>query len=106
MKTTITQSAFIDAFTSAGRSTQFSHTALKLIFDFIEQVEEDTGEEIELDVVAICCDYVESTTAEVIDYYSIEVEEGYDEVDAVREYLHNYTIVVGETPSGFVYLQF
>jgi hypothetical protein len=106
MKTTITQSAFIDAFTCAGRANQFSRPALGLLLEHFEQIEEDTGEEIELDVVSICCDYAESSTGEVIDYYSIEIDEGCDEVDAVREYLHNYTIVVGETPSGFVYLQF
>jgi hypothetical protein len=106
MKTTLTQSSFIDAFTRAGRASQFSRMALGLLLEYFEQIEQDTGEEIELDVVAICCDYSESSTAEVIDYYSIEIDEGCDEVDAVREYLHNYTILVGETPNGFVYLQF
>jgi hypothetical protein len=106
MKTTLTQSAFIDAFTRAGRANQFSRPALGLLLEYFEQLEEDTGEEIELDVVAICCDYSESSTAEVIDYYSIEIEREDDEVDAVREYLHENTSLVGETPSGFVYLQF
>jgi hypothetical protein len=104
MKTTVTQSAFIDAFTKAGRASQFSRPALGLLLEHFEQLEEDTGEEIELDVVAICCEYAESSASELIYAYSIDFEG--DEAEAVREYLNDNTIVVGETPSGFVYLQF
>ena len=104
MKTTVNKSSFIDAFTHSGRANQFSRQALELIFEYIEQLEQDTEEETELDVIGICCDYAESSASQLVHDYSIDFEG--DESDAVREYLHNYTILVGETPTGFVYIQF
>jgi len=104
MKTTITQADFYSAFDRSGRNHQFSRHALRLIFEYLEQLEQDTEEETELDVVAVCCDYAESSASELVHAYSIDFEG--DESDAVREYLHNYTILVGETPDGFVHVQF
>ena len=106
MKTIVTQSSFIDAFTRAGRARQFSLPALRLLLEYFEQHEKDTGEEIELDVSAICCEYAESTASEIAHDYSIDFDESDDKADTVREYLINYTILVGKTPDGFVYLQF
>tara|TARA_R100001369_G_scaffold21641_1_gene39305 strand:- start:259 stop:579 length:321 start_codon:yes stop_codon:yes gene_type:complete len=37
----------------------FSYEGLKALYDYLEQYEEDTGEQIELDVIAICCEYTE-----------------------------------------------
>ena len=109
MKTTIYKALFIDAFTHSGRANQFSRQALELIFEYIEQLEQDTGEETELDVIAICCDYAESSLTEVLSNYSVTVgEDAFDNeaLEVVRNYLTDYTILVGETPTGFVYLQF
>ena len=109
MKTTVNNTAFIDAFTRAGRASKFSHQALELLFEYIEQLEDDTGEETELDVIAICCDYTESSLTEVLSNYSVTVGEDASDDEAlevVRNYLTDYTILVGETPTGFVYLQF
>jgi len=106
MKTTIYKASFIDAFTRAGRASQFSRPALELIFEYIEQLEADTREDIELDVVAICCEYAESSASDLLGDHLIDFDGVGDETDAVREYLHNHTVVVGETPDGFVYAQF
>ena len=106
MKTTIYKALFIDAFTRAGRASKFSHQALELIFEDIEQIEQDTGEETELDVIAICYAYAVSSASDLLGDHSIDFDGEGDETDAVREYLHNHTVVVGETPDGFVYVQF
>mgnify|MGYP003125850318 FL=1 len=37
----------------------FSYEGLKALYDYLEEYEEDTGEQIELDVIAICCEYTE-----------------------------------------------
>ncbi len=53
MKQTITLSSFIDTFQEAGRYDQFGgYTALKALFEHLNEWEESTGEELELDVVA------------------------------------------------------
>lgn len=64
MFTTITQSQFIDEFKAHGRQDQFSYGALVALFQYMEEMEEQTGEELELDVVALCCEYTEYSSFE------------------------------------------
>jgi hypothetical protein len=108
MKTTVSKHDFIDAFRAYDRLDNFSFEALDLLFAYFEEYEESAGEEIELDVVAICCEYNESDADDIIADYRIDVE-GMDDdekIDAVREYLQDNTQLVGETASGFVYAAF
>ena len=56
MKQTINFSQFRDEF-KAIRPTNFDGEGLKLLFAYLEEYEESTGEEVELDVIALCCDY-------------------------------------------------
>ena len=53
MKTTVNQSEFIDTFHRCNRYEQFGYDALVSLFDYLEQMEEDCGEEMELDVRAL-----------------------------------------------------
>ena len=108
MKTTVTKYDFERAFVDADRKENFSYEALDLLFDYFESYEEETGQEIELDVIAICCEYTEDNPDDIISNYSIDVE-GLDDdekIEAVRDYLNNNTQLVGETSTGFVYLAF
>ena len=108
MKTTVSRYDFERAFVDANRKENFSYEALGLLFDYFEDYEEQTGQEIELDVIAICCDYTEDYPDDIIANYSIDVE-GMDEdekIDAVRDYLNDNTMLVGETATGFVYAAF
>jgi hypothetical protein len=108
MKTTVSRYDFERAFVDADRKENFSYEALGLLFDYFESYEEETGQEIELDVIAICCEYSEDYPDDIIANYSIDVE-GLDEdekIDAVRDYLNDNTTLVGETATGFVYLAF
>ena len=98
---------FREAFRLAGRNDQFSYEGLEVLFDYLDQLSEDTGEPIELDVVALCCEYSEDSIEELIESYSIDVsdaENDEEEIHAiVREYLHDNTSVCGEVSGGFVY---
>ena len=108
MKTTVNRYDFERAFSDAGRKDQFSYDGLKALFEYLEQLEQDTGEELELDVIALCCDYYEDTPEAIAANYSIDIE-GMDEdgiVDAVREYLMDNGAYCGEFPGGFVYSSF
>lgn len=108
MKTTVSRYDFERAFADADRKENFSYEGLKTLFDYLEDYEEQTGEEIELDVIALCCDYSEDNPDDIIANYSIDVE-GMDDdekIDAVRDYLNDNTTLVGETSTSFVYLAF
>ena len=94
-----------------GRGNQFTHAALSLIFEYIEEYEDSTGEKVELDVIALCCEWNESTPAEIIDQYQTGIDtEGMNEEQiaaAVYEWLNDETTVAGLTDAGFlVYVQF
>ena len=101
---------FREAFRLAGRMDQFSHEGLEVLFDYLEQLSEDIGEPVELDVPGLCCDYYESSIEEIIDQYNLDVtyvEGGEDEIKAiVEEYLEDRTSVCGEVDDGFVYAVF
>ena len=43
MKTTVTKSAFIDAFRDFDRYDQFGYAALSSLFDYLEEMEERHG---------------------------------------------------------------
>jgi Zn finger protein HypA/HybF involved in hydrogenase expression len=110
MKQTVNNSDFHNAFNHMDRGTQFSYEALNLIYEYLEQYEDSTGEEVELDVIAICCEYSESDYEEVASSYSIDLD-GIDteeeKIEAVRHYLEDNTSLVGEPSYGyFVYQQF
>ena len=63
MKMTVNSYDFVDAFRTHNRGDQFSYEGLLSLFEHLEQYEEDMGDEIDLDVIALCCDYSEYSTA-------------------------------------------
>ena len=108
MKTSVNRYDFEQAFKQADRDN-FSYEGLGLLFDYLEEYEESTGTEIELDVIAICCDYLEDTWQSIAQAYSIELDHDESEEDQkqqVRDFLEVETIIVGNTEGGFVYACF
>lgn len=102
---------FRNAFHEMNRHNNFSHEGLGIIFDYIEDYEQDTGETQELDVVAICCEWSELSPAEIVDQYDTDINaEGMTKEEiaaAVFEWLNDETIVAGTTSAGhLVYVQF
>ena len=87
MKKTITQSEFINEFMEC-RPNNFSYKGLMALFEFLEEWESETGEEIELDVIAICCDFMEDSLDNIKDYYNIPEDE------EVMEWLEYRTMVI------------
>ena len=106
MHITVDFSMFADAFRRMGRENQFSREALEALFEYIENYEEDTGIRVELDVLGLCCEFTEYTTAveaasdygfttelEADDYNSPEDFEEAKESEA-REWLEDRTTVI------------
>ena len=82
MYQTIGKCQFHDAFKSMGRDNQFSYEGLDALYDYLEQYEEDTGEKIELDVIALCCEYSEYDNLE-------QFRNDYDSKDEDGQYQYN-----------------
>jgi len=108
MKQTIGLSQFQDAF-NAIRPNNFSYEGLEQLFNYFESYEDDTGEQIELDVIAICCEYQESTIEDIVNSYGIELDPDDDtqvNSDRVFAYLANNTSVVGHTDTAIIFQSF
>lgn len=89
MKKTITEFDFVNDFISI-RPNSFTREALYALFDYFEQLENETEEENEFDPIAICCDFTE--------YDSLrEVKEAYEDIETIVD-LHNQTTVI-EVPN-------
>ena len=91
MKQTITSSHFVDAFRDHGRENQFSYDGLIALFDYLEQYEEETGEELELDVIALCCEWCEY--ASCIEAAK-ELDETFEDDTEAFEWLLDQTTVI------------
>jgi predicted ArsR family transcriptional regulator len=109
VKSTVSIYDFRSAFQIVGREN-FSYEGLGVLFDYLEAMEDDMGEEIELDVIALCCEYYESSWGDVAREYCIDLTNCEDEdekIDAVEAYLSENTSLCGRTNSGcFVFSQF
>ena len=98
MKQTINEHQFRQAFMEC-RPTQFSYEGLHALWEWFEQYEEDTSEDVELDVIAICCDYSE--------YKNIEELQGDYGTEYTMENLIDMTTVISiENTEGFIIQQF
>ena len=90
---------FEAAFKEAGRSEQFSWEGLKALFDYLNNLSDNIGQPIELNVLALCWDYTEDSYSNIAKDYSIDLSEAEDEEEEkqiVIDYLQNNTSYVGE----------
>ncbi len=100
MKDTITIYQFRNWFRSSeGYKNNFSYDGLGALFDYIEELEHDIGEDIEFDPIALCCEYSEYDSFK-------ELKEDYDDIESIDD-LHNWTTVIHIPDSdGIIIRQF
>lgn len=84
---TINFGDFCDAFFKSGRKDQFSYNGKKALFEYIESLEQDTGDEMELDVIGLCCDFTEFDTGldAAKDCSDFTIDEDLNEEEQERE---------------------
>ena len=92
-------SAFIDAFARMDRMDGWTYDGLRALYDYLDDLSEACDTHIELDVVAICCEYSEheSALACIADNgYSWEPDpddDADDQEEAALEWLQDNTSV-------------
>ena len=74
MKQTVTKTQFTDIMTNHG----FSYDGANALFEWLEEYEESTGEQLELDPIALRCEFAEYATLK-------ELRTDYD-VQKLKEY--------------------
>ena len=84
---TINKYNFIDRFRSSDSyANNFSYEGLSALFDYLEDYEDDTGEQIEFDLVALCCDFTEYENLQ-------EIKDNYSDIESLED-LEGYTTVI------------
>jgi hypothetical protein len=104
MKTTVTFYDFKREF-KAIRPNNFTDEGLIILWDYLEEYENSTGEELELDIIALCCDYNEDEPQDIAQNYNIDTTGEGEPMHIVREYLEEKTTILGTTPSGTILYQ-
>jgi len=104
MKTTVNFYDFKREF-KAIRPNNFTDEGLIILWEYLEEYEESTGEELELDVIALCCDYNEDEPQDIALNYDIDTTSEEEPLYIVKDYLHQNTSVIGITPSGTIIYQ-
>jgi len=80
------------------RNAGWSYAGAKALVEYLEELESGIGEEIELDVVALRCEFTEYSSAlEAVQDYDYEPDESLSEEEqeeAAREWLEERTTVI------------
>jgi hypothetical protein len=93
----INQADFISAFKSI-RPDSFSYEGLKALFNYLEGESEDCDSNIELDVIAICCEYSEYKNF-------LEIKREYPQVED-HEYLSEITPIIRPSNGNWIIRNF
>ena len=108
MKQTIYEYDFHNAFCAHDRFENFTDEARSALYNWLEELEQDTGQEIELDVIALCCDFNQDHWKDIADNYAIDLSEYADDEDkqrAVLSYLEDNTQVIASFEDGSILYQ-
>jgi hypothetical protein len=84
MKDTVTEYQFID--TMAQKQHGFSYEGAKALFEYFEQYEQDTGEEMEFDPIAFRCSFDEYENLQ-------EIKKNYKNIETLED-LQKHTTVI------------
>ena len=99
MVKTINKQDFIDAFETYSRADNFSFRGRSALFDYFEEIESHQMQPIELDVIAICCEYSEY---ESLEEFQNDYGSEYESLDDIRE----KTEVIEINDDSFIIAQF
>jgi len=99
MKKTINLYDFREGFKNFNRGDNFTYSGLESLFEYLEELEESIGKELDFDVIAICCDYSQYTIEELNQEYGYllngdELPEDTDDIDFWSDFLSDHTQVI------------
>jgi len=91
----VNECEFVDSFRRYNRYDDFGRSALVALFDYLEQICEDTGEPYELDVIALCCDWgTYGSAKEAAKEYGYEGNDEEDDEEDAVQWLSERTTVI------------
>lgn len=106
MKMNVDFSMFVSAFESAGRGNQFSYEGKQALFRYLSYMEDNLGEEINLDIIELCCEYSEYSGVELLRDFEhlLDGDEGENEekIETIIERLADETEVIPIEEGGWI----
>ena len=100
MHVNINESDFRTRFHQMERGEQFSYEGLTALYEYLEELEEGCETKIELDVIALCCEYAEyDNLKQFKDDYG-------DEYKSLEDIENSTTLIKIEDEEGFIIQQF
>ena len=82
MKIEINKYQFSDMFKEMNRESNFSLEARDALFNYFEDLEADLGESVNIDIIAICCDFSEFDSLE-------DLQNSYPDIESFEQLLDN-----------------
>ena len=92
IKKTISKSEFVDEFIKM-RPHSFSYDGLVALYNYLNDLSEDTGEDIELDIIALCGEYEEEALEYFLIQYGVNSVEELTSITTVIEVNKNRIII-------------
>ena len=93
---------FLREFEEFGRANNFSYEGKRALYDYLSELAEDLGEPMELDVIAICCDFTEYNS---IEEFNNNYSHAIGEIKSIED-IDYYTIVIPINKDSFIIQDF
>jgi histidinol dehydrogenase len=98
MKQNVSSSQFVNEIVGDGYS-DISYEGANALFEYLEELEDSTGEELEFDSVAIRCEWAEYENLDA-------VLSDYDNIKTLEELQDNTTVILIEDSDRLIIQQF
>ena len=87
LKTNVNEYEFRDMF-NAIRPDNFSYSGLGALFEYLEDLSEDIGEDMEVDVIGICCEFTEYESLADFnqEYYGNDSDRYITDIEELRDH--------------------
>lgn len=112
VQTINTASTFADMFNQCGRGDQFSYDGLMALHSYLEELSADMGQDIQIDVIGLCCEYSEyDDICDLADAYNQAfTEEQLQDVEEhkedIIEYFYDNTQVIEVGGGSYIIADF
>lgn len=101
MKQTLTTQQIADALHAVYDGSSFSRSGAYALAEYLEEYEQDTGEELELDPIAFACDFSEYASLEDAvkkhttedDWHNFQTVDGFDD-GLIRDWFQENTTLI------------
>ena len=94
----ITFCSFCDSF-STERENTFTYDGKLALFNYLERLEEETDTTIELDIIALCCEYTEYENLE-------ELQKDYSDIESIEDLQNNTQVIEIPNSESFIIAQY